>query len=256
MLKTKIKNFNKMLDAFKLKSAMDFYNLKYIKGEDDSVHYLTLKNGLKLGVNKNAGDLTTLFEIFVNDDYPFKGDANKEFNVLDIGANVGYFSLYISQKYPKANIFSFEPFPNTFKRLSENVNMNSAAKIKPFQFAVSDFHGTADFYSFDWAGCNTLIDGNFDEGLHQKTTVNCISFEEIFEHTGANEFAFGKIDCEGSEYPIFLNSKDESIRRVKNYIMEVHNDKKYTKADLIKRFESLGYTVNDRVHLLEASLNN
>lgn len=253
MLTTKIKNFNKMLSTFKLKSALDFYNLKYIKGEDKNIHQLKLKNGLNLSVNKNAGDLTTLFEIFVNDDYLFKGNESAEFNILDIGANVGYFSLYISKKFPKANIYSFEPFPNTFKRLSDNINSNNANKIKPFEFAVSDFNGTADFYSFDWAGCNTLIDGMFDEGLHQKTTVNCIAFDDIFQKTGINEFEFGKIDCEGSEYNIFLNSKDESIRKVNNYIMEVHNDKRFTKQDLIRKFEQIGYKVTDKDNLLEAS---
>src|SRR4030095_6844939 len=129
MLTTKAKNFKKMMRACKLKSAMDFYNLKYVKGEDNSTHYLTLKNGLKLSVNKSAGDLTTLFEIFVNDDYSFKGDAGAEFNILDIGANVGYFSLFISQKFPKAKIFSFEPFPGTFKRLSDNITRNDAVNI-------------------------------------------------------------------------------------------------------------------------------
>jgi FkbM family methyltransferase len=190
----------------------------------------------------------------VNGDYLFNGDPGKEHNILDIGANVGYFSLYISQRFPKANIFSFEPFPDTFKRLSDNINNNNTGKIKLFPFAVSDFNGTADFYSFDWAGCNTLIDRDFDEGHYEKTTVNCMAFDDIFKATGVEEFTFGKIDCEGSEYRIFINSKDDSIRRIKNYIMEVHNDEKYTKNDLVSRLEGIGYKVTDKGGLIEASL--
>lgn len=252
MLTNKVKNFNKMLSVFDTKSAIQFYNLKYIKGEDDTTRLLTLKNGLQLSVNKKGGDLTTLFEIFVNNDYSFDTDKTTPFNVLDIGANVGYFSTFIARKFPNAKVFSFEPFPDTFKRLSENVSRNELKNITPFESAVSDFNGTADFFSFDWAGCNTLIDGKFDEGLHKKTTVNCMSFDDLAAKTGVNEFEFGKVDCEGSEYAIFLNSKDESIRRVKWYIMEVHNDKNYSMGDLNKRFTALNYEVKENDNLLEA----
>jgi FkbM family methyltransferase len=254
MISTKITNFKKMLRTFKKGSALKFYNLKYVKGEDNKTYYLQLNNGLKLSVNKSAGDLTTLFEIFVNDDYSFKGDVNSKFNILDIGANVGYFSTFISRKFSNAKVFSFEPFPNTFKRLSENIANNNLTNIKAFEFAVSDFNGTSDFYSFDWAGCNTLIDRKFDEGHYEKTTVNVMCFDDIFKLTGEDSFEFGKIDCEGSEYQIFLNSKDESIKKIKNYIIEVHDDKKFSKQDLIIRFENLGYKVTDRDSLIEANL--
>ncbi len=237
MVSSKIKNLFKMLRIFRPLSALKFYFLKYFKKEDNIVRYLGLNNGLKLGVNKSAGDLTTLFEIFVNDDYLFKGDKNEKFNILDIGANVGYFSLFISKEYPNAEVHSFEPFPDTFNRLTENINNNFISKISKYPYAVSDFNGTSDFYSFDWAGCNTLINREFDDGHYKKTTVDCISFDDIFAKTGVNEFEFGKIDCEGSEYRIFLNSKDENIKRIKNYIIEVHDDKKYSKTDLIKRFK-------------------
>lgn len=255
MLGTKLNNFSKMLKVFKTKSALKYYNLKYIKSDDNTTYFLELKNGLKLSVNKSAGDLTTLFEIFVNDDYLFKGDENSKYNILDIGANIGYFSLYASRQFPKADIYSFEPFPNTFKRLIENINNNTSG-IKAFPYAVSDYNGTSDFYSFEWAGCNTMIDRKFDDGHYNKTTVDVISFDDIFAKTGVKEFNYGKIDCEGSEYQIFLNSKDESIRRIKNYIIEVHDDKKFSKFDLIKRFETLGFKVADKESLIEAHLTD
>ncbi|MCI0448529.1 MAG: FkbM family methyltransferase [Chlorobi bacterium] len=213
-----------------------------------------MKNGLKLSVNRNSGDLTTLFEIFVNSDYNFKGDPKISFNILDIGANVGYFSLYIAKRFPKSSIFCFEPFTETYGRLTDNLMRNNSANIKAYRLAVSDFNGTSQFYSLDWAGCNTLIKGKFDEGHYKTTNVECISFDDIFKLTGVNEFMFGKIDCEGSEYQIFLNSRDESIRSVRNYIIEVHNDKKFTSQDLITRFQSLGYIVKYKKNLMEANL--
>ncbi len=37
--------------------------------------------------------------------------------VVDIGANVGYFSLYMLSRFPRARVFAFEPMPFNFQQL-------------------------------------------------------------------------------------------------------------------------------------------
>ncbi|HMQ79585.1 MAG TPA: FkbM family methyltransferase [Ignavibacteria bacterium] len=250
----KITNFFKMASKLKLNSLVTFYRLKYLTKEDKDIHRLNLRNGLALNVNKNQGDLTTLFEVFVDEDYKFGENSNEQINILDIGANVGYFSLYISKKFPNAKIFSFEPFPDTFVRLNEHFSGNNVKNVTPFNLAVSDFDGKSKFYSFEWTGCNTMIDGEFDESQSRVTEVDCVKFEKLKELTGANGFDYAKIDCEGSEYPMLLNSSDESIKAVRKYIIEVHNSDKYSKEDLMKRFSSLGYNIETTDNLLIAEI--
>jgi FkbM family methyltransferase len=186
----------------------------------------------------------------VDEDYKFRESNAKHMNILDIGANVGFFSMYIAKKFPNAVIYSFEPFPETFRKFTEHIKINGLTNIKPFNIAISDFEGTSKFYSFEWSGCNTLIEGKFDENLHKVTEVECRSFESLPSLTGVNEFDFAKIDCEGSEYPIFFNSSDEMIMRVKKYVLEVHNSDKYKKEDLIQRFEKLGYMIDANTDIL------
>lgn len=248
----KISNFLKTYSRLKLSSFFRFYKLKYLKGEADKKYNFRLKNGLDITVNKKAGDLTTLFEIFVNEDYNYNNEVKRDLKILDIGANVGYFSLYISLKYPRSSIFSFEPFPATYERLQENLKLNNNSNVKTYQLAVSDKKGSAEFYSIDWAGCNTLTKGRFDEGHYKTTIVETISFDYIFELTGTSEFDYAKIDCEGSEYNIFLNSKDSAIKAVKNYVIEVHTDSIYSGNDLIKRFEGLGFKTSYKDNILTA----
>src|SRR5206468_5436914 len=101
--------------------------------EDTQIHTIKLKNGLNLKVNKSSGDLTTLFEVFIDEDYKFNF-KNSYINILDIGANVGYFSLYAAKKFPKAMIFAFEPFPDTFQRLNEHIKLNSIDNVKTFNY--------------------------------------------------------------------------------------------------------------------------
>jgi FkbM family methyltransferase len=245
-----------MLSTLRISSFFKFYYLKYFIKNDNNVHQFSLRNGLKINVNKSEGDLTTLFEVFVDEDYRFMDSSIKQLKIIDIGANVGFFSLYIAKKFPNAVIYSFEPFPETFLKFTEHIKMNGLTNIMPYNFAVNDFDGSSRFYSFEWSGCNTLIDGKFDEKLHKVTEVQCRSFDSIPSITGADEFDFAKIDCEGSEYPIFLNSSDEMIRKVKRCVIEVHNSDKYSKEDLIKRFEKLGFITNSQKDILTAQRVN
>jgi FkbM family methyltransferase len=249
----KIRNLFRMFSKLRFGSVLKFYRLKYLTGSDTNVNVFHLRNGLSLNVRKNEGDLTTLYEVFVDEDYSFAESGNRRLNILDIGANVGYFSLYAARSFDNAVIYSFEPFPDTFRKFSEHIQINKIMNINPYNLAVSDFDGSSKFYSFEWTGCNTLIDGNFDENLHKVTEVECRKFDSISDITGVREFDFAKVDCEGSEYPIFLNSKDETIRKVWKYILEVHNSEKYTKDQLKKRFEDLGYETILDADILTAS---
>lgn len=250
----KVTNFFKMASRLKLGSLITFYMLKYFTKDDKNLHRFRMKNGLSLNVNKNQGDLTTLFEVFVDEDYKFGESTSEKLNIIDIGANVGYFSLYITKKFPNANIYSFEPFPDTFTRLNEHLKLNKAVNVKPYNLAVSDFEGTSKFYSFEWTGCNTMIDGEFDESLSKVTEVNCVKFDDLRNLTGSEKFEYAKIDCEGSEYPMLLNSSDEALKAVKKYIIEVHNSDKYSKDDLAKRFSDLGYKFHRTDNLLIAEI--
>lgn len=250
----KITNFIKMANRLRFASLLTFYKLKYFKKEDTETHRIMLKNGLQLNVNKSQGDLTTLFEVFIDEDYNFGNAGNEVKNIIDIGANVGFFSLYISIKYPNARIYSFEPFPDTFKRLNEHIALNNIENIKTYNLAVSDFDGKSKFYSFEWSGCNTLIDGEFDENLAKVTEVNCIKFEDTRELTSVPKFDYAKIDCEGSEYPMLLNSSDDALKSVNKYIIEVHNSDKYKKEDLVNRFTALGYKIQKTENLLIAEI--
>jgi FkbM family methyltransferase len=56
---------------------------------------------------------------------------------LDVGANVGYFSLFVAQRCPGAEIHAFEPHPLTSQVLALNA-WSSGANITPHALALSD----------------------------------------------------------------------------------------------------------------------
>src|SRR5690242_12090736 len=67
--------------------------------------------------------------------------------VADIGANVGYFSAFLSKKTgDDGTVHAFEPIPSTFEILKDTLNINGLSNITPVNKAVSDTDGTVTMF--------------------------------------------------------------------------------------------------------------
>ncbi|GAA4834594.1 FkbM family methyltransferase [Kitasatospora terrestris] len=86
-------------------------------------HLRTLPNGMAVHtLNRNETDYLYK-EIFEDEGYlPAEGLGLPDRPVIvDVGANIGMFSLFAAQRWPGARVFSFEPVPRTFEALSRNI---------------------------------------------------------------------------------------------------------------------------------------
>ena len=70
----------------------------------------------------------------------------QKFNVFDIGANIGWYTLNIAKRFDKANIFAFEPVVPTFHQLEKNVEINKFNNIKIYNFGFSNQEAELFFY--------------------------------------------------------------------------------------------------------------
>lgn len=249
----KIRHLLKFIKCVYLTDIVKYYFVVLFKSKADKEYYIRQYNGLRIKILPKAGDYCAFHEVFIKEDYGINFVSNPK-NILDIGANVGYFSLYASKRFNSAKIFSFEPFPPTYLRLKEHILTNKIENVFTFPNAVSDKNERVNFYSIDWAGANTLNSDKFDIDNCKITQVDCISFSTIFELTKVDSFELAKVDCEGSEYPMLINASDESILKIRNFIIEVHADKVYNANDLIAKFKRLGYKTEYKNNILFASL--
>ena len=72
--------------------------------------------------------------------------VEKGMHVVDIGANIGLYTLLLAQLAGNAgHVFAFEPEPNLFSMLCDNCASNGALNVTPFQCAASDANGRAMF---------------------------------------------------------------------------------------------------------------
>jgi FkbM family methyltransferase len=66
---------------------------------------------------------------------------------IDIGANIGCFTLYFGRQGGFKHIYSFEPDPGNYAQLTSNIWLNDLVRsVQAFQLALSAENGTAEFY--------------------------------------------------------------------------------------------------------------
>jgi len=198
-------------------------------GLKDGKFECIFRNGVKIEIDDNI-NAATIAVVFIKKDY---GDINDNSVAIDIGANIGAYSIFAAQK--KNNIvFAFEPMTDNFRLLKENIAINKLEKkIIPYNFAVgrkrekrSLYLGGSPFHSL-----YPVEDSPFNALYNQEKTeqfcidINCISLEDIFLENKIENCDMLKMDCEGSEFEILYNLPDEYFKKIRKIRMEYHNHK-------------------------------
>ncbi len=200
-------------------------------------------------------------EIFMDNAYfiGLKRPLKENSIIIDIGANVGFFSLFAISKLPNANIYAYEPFEANFKQLLKNVAMNKISSILCFNKAVAGYSGRLRLYIDK--------DENFQTGISifypknkevcEELEVDCITLDQVLTENNINCCDLLKLDCEGSEYEILYNASSQALRRIHNMAMEVHEGPlKYQNIQsleaFLKRAGFKTYRLRNKRHMLWA----
>lgn len=85
-------------------------------------------------------------EIFINHSYWFTAETSRPF-IIDCDANIGMASLYFKALYPAAEILAFEPDPDAFACLEENIKLNGLSGVKIKNEALMRTAGETELYS-------------------------------------------------------------------------------------------------------------
>lgn len=161
--------------------------------------HLPDENGVKIAV----------IDLLLDDCYGLKKLAQPIRNVLDIGANVGLFSLYARSVFPEAVIHAYEPNANLEKYLQIQAQ---AAGFEYFMEAVGKEDGRVSLdFNEDSVQTRSRID--------KDGQITQVAFRQAIERLGGY-CDLVKLDCEGAEWKIFQDK--EAWRPVKHLSMEYH----------------------------------
>jgi len=160
--------------------------------------------GVELTIGDADGSITAAWvtdEMYL-DDYGLRRiDFRDGDIVVDVGAHVGIFAIYLAKRHPGVRVLAFEPDPVNYANLLANIAANGVANVIPHHLAV-----TCDGRQFtlDRPPGHTGGAGGFltqHEG-HARSTVDSITLDEIFARHAVARCKLLKIDCEGAEYEI------------------------------------------------------
>lgn len=117
----------------------------------------TLPNGMDVHYSSKA-NLDILQREFDGDLYHKHGiDFNEGDCIFDVGANIGFFVLYLNQHLADASVFSFEPIPETYRLLNRNTREHNKLRLQTFNYGLSDKSGTAAFTHYPRSNvCSTM----------------------------------------------------------------------------------------------------
>ena len=185
---------------FPRKGLKYFLRLLKISGNANRSFTRKLPNGLYIVVSPFEHIQQQLFWYgWYEKEYVRTWEAlvQKGSTVIDIGANIGYYSLVAAKK--GAKVLAFEPAPEHFSQLKKNIALNNLEQVHCFQKVVSDSNGLVPlYYSHSY---NTGMTGlsQPEEFSGKKEMVPSVILDEVLQELGITQAGFIKIDIEGAE---------------------------------------------------------
>lgn len=179
----------------------------------------------------------------------FESLAKNIDSFLDIGSNIGYYSLIACKANSKIKAYAFEPALGPKHYLNKNIVLNKLERqIKPVDLALSDTIGNIDFYeveSLKYKNLKYNLAGEGNAGTKTtsrnfiKNTVTATTLERFVKTEEISKIDLIKIDTEGTEIHI-LNS---GIEIIKSYEPIVICETLFNtiEAELDDYFETLNY---------------
>lgn len=206
----------------------------YIRRLQPNGNMIELRNGLKVFLSGHPHDVITVFVILVRQDY---GKVKQDSIVIDIGANIGVFSLYAAYNGAK-KVYAYEPNQQAYDLLLKNISCNNLGQvIVPCKLAVLNTNNETVKIPVESSPYNQVITGDARESCEEVKTT---TLDDIMTKNGIDFVDLLKLDCEGAEYKIFLNIENSALSRIRTIRMEYHQG---PLNDLILCLEAHGFHI-------------
>lgn len=178
-------------------------------------------------------------EIFKKEIYSIHLQNNSP-TIFDIGSYIGLSTIYFKDLYPKAKIRCFEPNPNIFPILEENIFLNNLKDVTLHNIALGKNNETRSFY-IDKSANAAFSTASFRKDAwngKQRSKEIFVKTKKLSEYID-NHIDLIKIDIEGAEKEVLDDLENSGKTKfISNMLIEYH-PKKNTSikniVDLLRR---------------------
>jgi FkbM family methyltransferase len=155
---------------------------------------------------------------------------------IDVGANVGYYTLLASRLVgPAGHVYALEPAPSAFIRLNDNLALNGVSNVTALATAAGAEEGHADLYSGSGnVGMSSI------RHAHETWTATRVTVRPLPALVDPSELArvrLVKIDVEGFEVEVLRGLEPAFARGfAPAFIVELHTHRAPEAAPFIDAF--------------------
>jgi FkbM family methyltransferase len=179
-------------------------------------------------------------EMFDEDKNKIKNFVHKGDTILDVGGNLGFFVLILTDLInDSGKIYSFEPSNRLNKKLTSTIKINNLKNVEIINLALGEEEGTSSlYYNPKQSGLSSIVTHSEKDYLLEEIKITSV---DKFSKKISDRIAFIKIDTEGFE-PQVLRGAKETIKKDKPIIyIELGGDHLESSLEALKVLKELGY---------------
>jgi FkbM family methyltransferase len=213
--------------------------LGFQRGSSQQVHLK--KSGLRFFV-RNGMDAWIIKETCLDGDYDRLSSCVKDgWNVIDIGAGLGDYTIWAAHHAPRGKVYAYEPFHTSLALLQKNLVLNGIENVQVYAEAVSEQAGILHLEEIGEAVQHST---SMTTGKAVTHAVTAVTLKTALDRLEGGMCDLLKIDCEGAEYGILMKADPSCWGRIKQIVLEYHDHvTTYSHTDLVRFFEEKGYAV-------------
>jgi len=133
------------------------------------------------------------------------GACEGDGHFLDIGANQGFYTMFVASRRPRTRILSFEPDVYSLEKLRRNIAANRFESVTVCPYALSDTEERRVLHLDQGRnrGASSLLASQTpDTADGSRVEVPCVTLLQALREHGVERVSALKIDVEGAEYAV------------------------------------------------------
>lgn len=147
-------------------------------------------------------------------------NLNPEDVFIDIGANIGIFTLTAAQKIGQGKVYSFEPFEQNHNSLIKNIELNPFKNIQVEKFAIAESEKEISLF-YDDEDKNLGMVSSYNLSKKNETIIKAIALDDYVLSNKIKKVDIIKMDIEGNELYALQGMKNVLKNQKPKLLVEV-----------------------------------